>query len=296
LTDRYRFISDHYATYGVARLCRVLAVKRRQGYYEWLQAQPARQERARDEADLVAEIRAIHAEHSGRYGVPRVHTELRRRGRRVNAKRVERLMREHGIAGITRRRRRRSLTKQDTAAAPAPDLIGRDFTAQAPGQRLVGDITYLPTAEGWLYLATAIDLFNREVLGYAMAEHMRAELVCDAVKMAHQTGLLEPRATFHSDRGAQYTSTDFREALESLNMRSSMGRVGSCFDNAVAEAFFATLKAEIGTKVWATRADARRAVFAYLNYYNRRRLHSTVKHHTPYEARLCYRQPSTLAA
>jgi transposase InsO family protein len=296
LTDRYRFISEHYATYGVARLCRVLAVKRRQGYYEWVQAQPARQERVQEEADLVAEIRAIHAEHQGRYGVPRVHTELRRRGRTVNEKRVERLMREHGIAGISRRRRRRSLTKQDTAAVPAPDLIGRDFTAPAPGQRLVGDITYLPTEEGWLYLATTIDLFNREVLGYAMAEHMRAELVCDAVKMAHQTGLVEELAIFHSDRGAQYTSAEFRTTLESLNMRASMGRVGSCYDNAVAESFFATLKSEIGTKVWATRADARRAVFAYLNYFNRRRLHSTVKLRTPYEARVCYRQPSTLAA
>lgn len=187
MTHRYRFISEHHATYGVTRLCRVLAVPRRQGYYEWLASQPARQRRAQADDDLAEDIRAIHARHQGRYGSPRVHKELREQGRPVNRKRVERIMRERGIAGITRRRRR-SLTKQDTSAAPAPDLIGRDFTAAAPGQRLVGDITYLPTAEGWLYLATTIDLFNREVIGYAMAEHMRADLVCRAVRLAHMRG------------------------------------------------------------------------------------------------------------
>ncbi|MGI5182340.1 IS3 family transposase [Dactylosporangium sp. CA-152071] len=202
MIHRYRFISGHHATYGVTRLCRVLAVGRRQGYYEWVAAQPARQERAEAEDDLAAEIRTIHGEHKGSYGSPRVTDELRRRGRRVNRKRVERIMRERRIVGITRRRRR-SLTKQDTTAAPAPDLIGRDFTSPAPGHRLVGDITYLPTQEGWLYLATTIDLFNREVVGYAMAERMRADLVCDAVELAHRRGLVKPRAIFHSDRGSQ---------------------------------------------------------------------------------------------
>ena len=295
MTYRYRFISEHHAAYGVARLCRVLAVKRRQGYYEWLAARPARQQRAEAEDQLAAEIRTIHGEHKGGYGSPRVTTELRRRGRPVNRKRVERIMRERGIVGITRRRRR-SLTKQDSAAAPAPDLIGRDFTAPAPGQRLVGDITYLPTAEGWLYLATTIDLFNREVVGHAMAEHMRAELVCDAVQLAHRRGLVAPDAIFHSDRGSQYSSTEFRTALKALHIKQSMGRVGSCYDNAVAESFFASLKAEIGTRVWATRAQARNAVFAYLTYYNHNRLHSTLKQQTPHEARVCYRPPTALAA
>src|SRR5882672_1812155 len=175
MIGRYRFISDHHASYGVARLCRVLAVRRRQGYYEWLAAQPAREQRAAADDELAAEIRAIHGDHCGSYGSPRITDELRRRGWRVNRKRVERLMRERHIVGITRRRRR-SLTKQDATATPAPDLIGRDFTATGPGQRLVGDITYLPTQEGWLYLATTIDLYNREVIGHAMAEHMRAEL------------------------------------------------------------------------------------------------------------------------
>jgi transposase InsO family protein len=295
MIHRYRFISDHHAIYGVARLCRVLAVKRRQGYYEWLAAGPARQQRAQAEDELAAEIRAIHGEHRGSYGSPRVADELRRRGRRVNRKRVERIMRERCIVGITRRRRR-SLTKPDTTAAPAPDLIGRDFTASAPGQRLVGDITYLPTQEGWLYLATTIDLFNREVIGYAMAEHMRAELVRDAVGLAHRRGLVARNAIFHSDRGSQYSSTEFRVTLRKLQMRASMGRVGSCYDNAVAESFFASLKAEIGTRVWATRAQARQAVFAYIIYFNRKRLHSTLTRQTPYEARVCYRPPIALAA
>lgn len=199
MIHRYRFISEHAGVYGVARLCRVLAVKRRQGYYEWLAAEPARQAREADDERLAGLILAIQAEHPG-YGSPRISTELRRRGLAINRKRVERVMRERGIVGITRRRRR-SLTKQDAKAAPAPDLIRRDFTAAAPGRRLVGDITYLPTAEGWLYLATTIDLFNREVIGHAMATHMRAELVCDAVELAHRRGLVGRRAIFHSDRG-----------------------------------------------------------------------------------------------
>jgi transposase InsO family protein len=260
MTYRYRFISEHHADYGVTRLCRVLAVPRRQGYYEWLAAQPARQRRAEAEDQLAVEIRGIHGDHRGAYGSPRVTAELRRRGRRVNRKRVERIMRERGIVGHTRRRRR-SLTRPDATAVPTPDLIGRDFTAPTPGHRFVGDITYLPTEQGWLYLATTIDLFNREVVGHAMADHMRAELVCDAVDLAYRRGLVQPQAIFHSDRGSQYTSAEFRGTLTRLRMRASMGRVGSCFDNAVAESFFASLKTEIGTRVWATRAEARQAVF-----------------------------------
>lgn len=293
MIGRYRFISEHHHLYGVARLCRVLAVKRRQGYYEWLAAEPARQAREADDEQLAALIRQIQAEHRG-YGSPRITAELRRRGLRVNRKRVERVMRERGLAGITRRRR--SLTKPDARAAPAPDLIRRDFTAPAPGVRLVGDITYLPTAEGWLYLATTIDLFNREVVGHAMATHMRAELVSDAVELAHRRGLVRPNAIFHSDRGSQYTSRDFRVTLTRLDMRPSMGRTGSCYDNAVAESFFASLKAEIGIRVFTSRAEARREVFAYINYYNNERLHSTANYQTPREARVCYRPPIALAA
>jgi len=294
MTSRWRFISEHRAEFGVKRLCRVLQV-RRQGFYEWLAGEPARAQRAADENSLAEEISEIHQEHRAAYGSPRVAVELRRRGRRVNRKRVERIMRHHGIVGVTRRRRR-SLTKPDQTAAPAPDLIGRDFTATAPGQRLVGDITYLPTAEGWLYLATVIDLHNREVIGYAMAQHMRAGLVCEAVELAHRRGLVRPGAIFHSDRGSQYTSTEFASTLRACRMRPSMGRVGSCFDNSPAESWFATCKSEIGTRVWQPRQQARRDVFAYLAYYNHQRLHSTLGYRTPYEARVMYRQDTALAA
>ncbi|MDQ3576109.1 MAG: IS3 family transposase [Actinomycetota bacterium] len=184
------------------------------------------------------------------------------------------------------RGRLRSLSRQDQAAAPVPDLVGRDFTADAPGERLVGDITYLPTQQGWLYVATVIDLPSREVVGHAMAEHMRAELVCDAIDLAAGRGLTGPDAVFHSDRGSRYTSHRFRTNLDSAGIRPWMGRVGSCYDNAVAESFFATLKTEIGTRVWPTREDARRAVFAYLGYHNHDRLHSTPDYRTPHEVRI----------
>ncbi|WP_275295927.1 IS3 family transposase, partial [Amycolatopsis sp. La24] len=189
MTRSYRFISAHRAAYGVARLCRVLDV-RRPGFYEWLAAAPAREQRAREEDRLAGEIAGIHAAHQGAYGSPRVTAELRRRGEAVNHKRVERVMRERGITGITRRRPR-SLTRQDKTAA-APDLIGRDFTADAPGMRLVGDITCLPTEEGWLYLATVLDLHTREIVGHALAPHMRAGLVCDAITLAVRQGLTAP--------------------------------------------------------------------------------------------------------
>lgn len=160
---------------------------------------------------------------------------------------------------------------------PAPDLLGSDFSAPHPGTRLVGDITYLPTREGWWYLATVIDLFNREVIGYAMAEHMRADLVCDALAMAADRRILEPGCVFHSDRGSQYTSPRFGDLTRILGVRRSMGRTGSYYDNAPAESFFATLKSEIGTAVWHGRSAARMAVFAFIEvYYNRTRLHSTL--------------------
>ncbi|WP_369805911.1 IS3 family transposase [Amycolatopsis sp. M39] len=293
LTRSYRFISDHRGAYGVARLCRVLDV-RRPGFYEWLAAGPAREQRAAAEDRLAGEIAGIHAVHHGAYGSPRVTAELRRRGEAVNHKRVERVMRERRIAGTTRRRRH-SLTRPDKAAA-APDLIGRDFTADAPGRRLAGDITYLPTQEGWLYLAAVLDLHTREIVGHAIAPHMRADLVCDAITLAADRGLTGPGAVFHSDRGTQYQSAEFRATLTAHGIRPSMGRTGSCYDNAAAESFFATLKTEIGTRSWPTRDQARHAVFAYLAYYNHHRLHSTLGYRTPHETRLNYRHHHAHAA
>ncbi|WP_432021574.1 IS3 family transposase, partial [Streptomyces sp. 1222.5] len=200
----------------------------------------------------------------------------------------ERIMRERDIRGITRRKRRH-LTKQDTKAAPAPDLVARDFTAKRPGTKLVGDITYLPTIEGWWYLAT----------GYAMADHHRAELVTDALRMAAGRGALEPGCIMHTDRGSEYTSSEFRTLIKELNLRQSMGRTGICYDNAAAESFFGLLKAEIGTTVWESRAAARADVFRFIEVeYNRTRLrkHPELGYITPLETRTLLQQDLTPAA
>ncbi|GAB3478336.1 IS3 family transposase [Amycolatopsis cihanbeyliensis] len=284
---RYRFISEYRAEFGVKRLCRVLGL-RRQGFHEWVAGGRAREDAAAAERELVAVIAAVHAEHHRAYGVPRITAELHRRGYRVNHKRVERLMRAHGIAGTTRRKRRSLTTPAPQPVAPVADLIRRDFTADSPGQRMVGDITCVPTFEGWLYLATVIDLHTREVVGHAMADHLRADLVCDAIAVATARGLIDPHAVFHSDRGVQYTSTQFRQALAEARILPSLGRTGSCYDNAVAESFFATLKTEINVPLWRTRNQARHDIFSYLHYYNHHRLHSTIGHRTPHQARTSY--------
>lgn len=289
MIHRYRFISEHRADYGVQRLCQVLKV-RRQGFYEWLAAEPARVERAGRDQELASVITEIHLAHRRAYGRPRITEELRRRGLVVNHKRVGRIMRQHGVRGISRRRRWLLTTVPADIAvvAPPPDLISRDFTAQAPGQRLVGDITYLPTGQGTLYLATVIDLHSREVIGHAMSAQMRADLVSEAIDLAAARGLISHDAVFHSDRGTQYTSREFRDTLARHAIRSSVGRKGSCYDNAVAEAFFATLKTEIDATTWTTRDQARSDIFAYLRYYNHDRLHSTVGYRTPTETRTTY--------
>lgn len=222
--------------------------------------------------------------------------ELRRLGRRVNRKRIARVTRERDIRGVTRRRHR-SLTRPDAKAKPAPDLIGRDFHAARPGTRLVGDITYLPTAEGWLHLARWLDLATREVVGYAMADHHRAELVVDALDMAHGRGGLEPGCVIHSDCGSEYTSAQFAHRITELGLRQSCGRTGSCSDNAAAESFRTLLKEEIGTRTWPDRATARAEVFTFIEtFYNRRRLrkHKTFGYLTPAETR--QRRQNTLAA
>ncbi|WP_156164355.1 IS3 family transposase [Streptacidiphilus albus] len=295
--DAEKASEDRPEGYSVARLCRVMGINR-STYYAWLAARPAAAERQRAEDDLVDEIRVIHAGSRGAYGVPRVHAALRRAGRGINRKKVERLMRERDIRGITRRRRRH-LTQQDTKAAPAPDLVGRDFTAGRPGTKLVGDITYLPTIEGWWYLATVIDLATREVIGYAMAEHHRAELVTDALRMAAGRGQLQPGCIMHSDRGSEYTSGEFRSVIRKLGLRQSMGRTGICYDNAAAESFFGLLKAEIGTTVWDSHEAARADVFRFIEVeYNRTRLrkHPEFGYITPLETRARLRQDFTPAA
>jgi len=226
----------------------------------------------------------IHTAHPA-YGAERVTRELKRHDVEVGRRRVARLMREHGIAGITRRRRR-NLTKPDATAAAVPDLIRRQFTAPMPGLKLVGDISCLPTSEGWLYLATVLD----QLIGYAIAPHMRASLAIDAITTAHRAGLTAGNAIMHTDRGGQYHSRGYRNALRRLEIRQSTSRSGSCLDGAAAESFFATVKAEIGVSLWPDRASARRDIENWITHYNQRRLHSALGYKTPAETRTAWQQ------
>lgn len=290
MTSRLRFISTHRATFGVKRLCRVLAVSR-SGFYRWAASQRARQARVAAEDALAEQIRTIHADSGGAYGSPRVTVELRARGVRVNRKRIERIMRQRGIVGRHLRHRKRT-TIPDPAAPPTPDLIGRDFTATAPDQRWCGDITYLRVGTGWLYLATVIDIATRRLVGWSINTHMRTSLVIDALEAAAAArGGRVNGVIFHSDRGAQYHSRDFAAACQRHGVRRSMGRIGSSYDNALAEAFFATLKRELDVdrRRWATEADARRDVFRWIAFYNHRRRHSALGYLSPAD----YEQTST---
>lgn len=280
----YRFVDSQKADgFPVAAACRAAGVST-SAYYDWRQAQDSEPSPAQQaEADLVTEIRTVH-EASGRtYGSPRVHAQLRRQGWVVNHKRVERLMRVHDLVGVNPRKRVRTTVPADQPE-PAPDLLRRDFTPGLPDQRWVGDITYIPTDEGWLYLAAVLDVGSRRVLGYAMADHLRTELVTDCLDTAVDLrGGDVSGVIFHSDRGCQYTSTQFAQHCAKLGIRRSLGRTGICWDNAVMESFFGALKRELVHRHrFTTRAQARRAIFAWIqSWYNRRRLHSALGYASP---------------
>ncbi|GAB2965696.1 IS3 family transposase [Streptomyces heilongjiangensis] len=300
MSEICRFIHAEKANFTVVLLCKLMKTAR-SAYYAWVAGAGAGAREARRRADeaLAHQITVIHIASRRNYGVPRVTAELRRQGRVVNHKRVARVMRENNIVGNGRRTGRRSLTRADTKAAPSPDLIGRDFTAARPGTKIVGDITYIPTAEGWLYLASWLDLATREIIGYSMADHHRADLVVDALDMAAALGRLEPGSVIHSDRGSEYTSGQLQDRMRELGHRQSMGRTGSCFDNAAAGSFWAVLKEEIGTRFWPDRATARADIFDFVDpFYNRRRLRKHIHwgYLTPRETRLRYRRDQGLAA
>jgi putative transposase len=299
---RYRCVDAQKAAgFPVAAACQAAGVTR-SAYYAWT-AMTAQGPAAcqREEARLVGEIRRIHARSKATYGAPRVHVELGRRGWRVNHKRVERLMRIHGIVGY-RPRRRRGLTKPDAGTAPAPDLLGRLFDPDRPDVAWCGDVTWIPTDEGWLYLASVIDLASRHLLGYAMGVHHDAALVVAALQAAVATrSRAQMDATiFHSDRGSEYSSAACIQACQRLGLRRSMGRTGSCLDNAVAESWFATLKVELVDRHrYRTRAQARTAIFAWIAWYNRFRLHSTNGYLSPIQWEQQHTispLPSTMAA
>ncbi len=264
--------------YPIATMCRLLGVSA-SGYHAWRRRPPS--SRGEDDAVLLARIREIHAASRGTYGAPRIHAELAADGRRVGGKRVARLMRAAGLAGVSRRKGVRT-TRRDHRARPAPDLVQREFTADAPDRLWVADITYIPTWAGFLYLAVVLDAFSRRIVGWAMASHLRTDLVLDALDMA----LAQRRPSdvvHHSDQGSQYTSIAFGARCRQAGVRPSMGSVGDCYDNAMCESFFATLECELlDHHRFRSQAEARMAVFAFIEgWYNTRRRHSAIGYLSP---------------
>jgi putative transposase len=273
-------MSEHQAVYPVVRMCRLLGVSP-SGYYAWREREPS--VRARADAALLEQIQAIHAQSRHTYGVPRVHAELIDEGVAVGRKRVARLMRGAGLVGASRRKGCWT-TRRDQDARPAPDLVERDFTAPGPDQLWVADITYVPTWAGFLYLAVVLDAFSRRIVGWAMANHLRTELVLEALNMA----LWRRRPAdviHHSDQGCQYTSIAFGSRCREAGVRPSMGSIGDCFDNALCESFFATLECELLERHrFPTQVEARIAVFDFIEgFYNTQRRHSALDYQSPIE-------------
>ncbi len=275
----YRVIQGEKATFPIATLCRVLEVGR-SGYYAW--ARRGVSVRVQSDAVLTAQIAAAHARSRRTYGAPRVHAELRAGGVRCARKRVARLMRAAGLVGCHRRRRVRTTVAEPTHT-PAPNLVARDCTAPAADRLWIGASTFVPTGEGWLYRAVLLDAHSRRVVGWAMADYLRTELTLDALAMA--LGRPRPAAglVHHTDRGGQYTAMAYQSRLFARGITCSLSRAGECLDNAMAESFFATLKAEIADAgTWPTRAAARTAIFEWLEvWYNRQRRHSALAYRTP---------------
>ena len=270
----------HRAIYPITTMCRVLEVST-SGYYAWRDREPSA--RRRQDEELSERIRRFHARSDGTYGSPRILADLQESGERVGRKRVARLMQAEGLEGVSRRKKSRT-TKRDTSSRPAPDLVDRDFTAEGPDRLWVADITYVPTWAGFLYLAVVLDAWSRRVVGWAMATHLRTELVLDALEMA----LVQRRPSdvvHHSDQGCQYTSLAFGRRCLEAGVRPSMGSVGDCFDNALCESFFATLECErIDRRTYRTRDEARRDLFSFIEgWYNPHRRHSSLGQISPAE-------------
>jgi putative transposase len=271
----FRLIAAEKAEHPVSGLCELLGVSR-SGFYAWERRPPSDRELA--DLWLLEQIREIHKANRGVYGSPRVHAELRLgRDVRVGRKRVERLMKRAAISGRVPKRRGRT-TIRVPGVRVADDLVERDFRPEAPNVLWCADITYLRTWEGWLYLVAVQDLFSRRIVGWSMADHMRADLVVDALNMAIARRRPEAGLIHHSDQGSQFVSLAFGQACGKAGIARSMGSRGDCFENAVAESFFATLKKElIRRQSWPTRAELRQAVFEYIElFYNATRRHSTL--------------------
>lgn len=276
----YRLVKAEKANFPVSLMCRMLRVSR-SGYYDWRNRAPSR--RSLEEESLTGKIVEIHQRSRGTYGSPRIHAELRALEVRCSRKRVARLMRKAGLQGCVRGRRKRT-TRPNEGAVPAEDLVKRDFAASGVDELWMADITYLRTEEGFLYLAFVLDVYSRRVVGWAMGSHPRAELVVGALQVAIWRRKPAPGLIHHSDRGTQYASLSFGKKLEEAGIVPSMGRTGSALDNAMAESFVSTLKAELVSlrRRFPTRRAAKTAIFDYIEgFYNRRRIHSSLGYKSP---------------
>ena len=278
---KYAFIQEHEAVFLVSRMCRVFEVSR-SGFYEWL----SRPESARKQADrqLTEDLKQIFEDSRQTYGTRRIQDDLDQQGQRVSRARIGRLMRQAGLRGKTRRRFRATTNSNHTLPV-APNRLDRQFQVAEPDRVYVGDITYVATGEGWLYLAVFLDLFSRQVVGWAMSAWMTADLVVDALQMARWRRRPDKGLLVHSDRGSQYASGRFQTMLKDHGYIGSMSRKGNCWDNAPAESFFHTLKTELIHHCrFETREEAKQEIFEYIEvFYNRQRKHSTVGYQTPAE-------------
>jgi transposase InsO family protein len=280
----YEFIASHRDEYRVFRMCKVLGVSS-SGFYAWQDREPSMREQ--ENAALVIDIRQVFDRSRQTYGSPRIHAELQAMGRSVSRKRVARLMRINGIQA-KRKQRYKSTTKRNPSVDPAPNLIAQDFNAPGANDKWVADITYIDTREGWLYLAAILDVYSRKIVGWSMSDRLQKHLVEDALRMAVGRRDLRGGLVHHSDQGSQYTSHGFLALLQQHGIQVSMSDVGNCYDNAMMESFFATLKTECVTEQFETRQHARQLIFDYIEvWYNRCRRHSALGYRSPeqYEQR-----------
>jgi putative transposase len=298
---RYEFIDEEKATttetggrkYTVVKMCEWMEVST-SGFYDWLTRPQSATAVRRDYLKLL--IEKAFTDSDGTYGYRRLHAQLARWNEHCTPELVRALMRALGLVACQPRPWRHSLTESGPSG-PIPDLVARDFTADAPGTKMVGDITYIPTGEGWLYLATVIDCHTKGVVGWAMDDNYKTPLISSAIDMAARNNTIAPRAIFHSDRGSNYTSADFAATLARHDMRQSVGRTGICYDNAMAESFFAALKNErVHRTQYPTREHARKDLSRYIEFrYNTRRLHSGLGYRTPQEVHNEYLNNNTAA-
>lgn len=280
---RFEFIRENCATWPIRLMCRVLEVSA-SGYYAWRK----RPESPRKQANrkLLGDVQRLHRLHRGRYGSPRIHAALREEGIVVSPGRVARLMRRHGLRALAGRKFKPCTTDSRHDLAIAPNLLEQEFVATAPNQIWLTDITYIPTDEGWLYLAAVLDMATRKIVGWSMRSHMRTELPLAALMMAAQRQRPGEGLIHHSDRGSQYAAADYRKYIASIKAVASMSKTACCYDNAPMESFFHSLKVElVHQQKWATREDAKRDLFQYIEgYYNRARIHSALGYKTPEQA------------